>query len=244
MNEVRLVCEQLLDGPEPPLGDAGELLQRARKSKRRRTALLSGTAAAVIAVTAAFVVDQPRRTPEPAIPVAQVAAVHGSTMAQQMVAAVPATYMAVPETTFSSSLVIEARAGGPPRILAGAVVRVFTGPREGQLYAYLVRDGQPVPPGDLCAAVRAGGHCETRTVNGIPLRLVTYTDPKRGQVIEATRFLRDGRLIVGSVQSVQPDLQRYVGPNVYEPRQSLTAPPLDASRLASLAADPAMASDG
>ena len=256
MNEVRMVCAQMLDGSEPPLRDADEILQIARRSNRRRgyrtatvvaatVALLTGS---VIVGSGLFGVRPPPWPDAASVPAARAAASHGRMMAQEMLAAVPPEYAAVPETTFSGNDVVYppvSQAGAPPRILAGAVVRVFSGPREGQLYAYLIHDGQPVPRGDLCApsldpAGRTGARCEVRHLGGIPIRIVTYTDPQRGQVIEATRFLREGRLTVGADQGVPSDLRRYLGTEIYQPGQSLPGLPVDADGIATLAADPAM----
>ena len=52
MNEVRVVCAHMLDGPEPPLRDADQVLAIARRSKRRHgyrvATALGGTVAAVV----------------------------------------------------------------------------------------------------------------------------------------------------------------------------------------------------
>ena len=249
MNEVRAVVAHMLDGPEPPLRGADEVLLVARRSKRRRsigvaTALGSSVAAVSlgIAVVAGSWLSGGQST-QTVAPAAAGPAVHGRDMALLMMAAVPSEFAAVPETTFSDSSAPPSSAG--TQILSGAVVRVFTGPREGQLYAYLVRDGQPPPGGDLCAislrpSVQASGRCETRSAAGVTIRVVSYVDSKRGRVVEATRFLRGGWLIVGASQGVSTDLQRFLGPGVYQPDGPLPDPPLGADRVAALAADPAM----
>ena len=177
MNDVRTVCANLLDGPEPPRRSADEVLRHARRARRRRdvrvAASLSGVAAAVVAAVVVVLGGQsggpPDRLAGPAAPVAQAPASHGRQLAARLVAAVPSGYAAVVETTFSDSDIVYPtvpRANGP-RLLAGAVVRVFTGPREGQLYAYLLYDGRSVPAGDLCSGTAAGAQCEVRAVAGI-----------------------------------------------------------------------------
>ena len=249
MNEVRVVCAHMLDGPEPPLRDADQVLAIARRSKRRHgyrvATALGGTVAAVV-LAAVVVVGPGLVTGPPAnglVPAARGPAWHGRQMAQLMMGAVPSGYAAVPETTFSDSSAPPTGTG--PQLLAGAVVRVFTGPHEGQLYAYLVHDGQPPPGGDLCTpslrpASQGDGQCDTRHVAGVPIRVVTYVDPRRGRVVEATRFLDGGRLIVGASEGVSTDLRRYLGPGVYQPDGPLPAPPIGPDRAAALAADPAM----
>jgi hypothetical protein len=249
MNEVRAVVAHMLDGPEPPLRGADEVLRVARQSKRWHSirvagAALGGPVAIVLGmalVAGPWLVDgRPARS---VVPAAAGPASHGRDMARLMTAAVPSGYAAVPETTFSDSSAPPSGAG--TQILSGALVRVFTGPHEGQLYAYLVHDGQPPPSGDLCdaslrPAAQARGQCETRDVGGVPIRVVSYVDPRRGRVVEATRFLRGGRLIVGASQGVSTDLQRYLGPGVYQPDGPLADPPIGPDRAAALAADPAM----
>jgi len=254
MNEVRMICEHMLEGPEPPLREAGEVLRLARRAGRRRawlSALAAGGTAAAMLVGAVMVVPWLSARAAPtglaAVPpaskaVARAAPSHGRKMAGLLTAAVPAGYASDTETTFSDVDQVyptASPAGGTSQILAGAVVRVYSGSREGRLFAYLVYDGRTVPDGDVCASPPndpsgSGSGCAVRLVDGVPIGVVTVTDAVRGQVFEATRDLDGGWLIVGAQQGA--GAAAYGGAGA----AALPAPLLDVATVARLAGDPAM----
>jgi hypothetical protein len=181
-----------------------------------------------------------------AAPEARAAATYGQRLARVLRAAVPAGYASVTETSFSDHEAVQPaspRAGdAPAQVLAGAVVRVVATPREGRLFAYLVHDDRAVPGDDLCMAglVRASGSpgtCTVRVVKGVQIRVIVAADAAHGQVIEATRFLSGGWLIVGAAQGPSPGPREYTGVDAHT--LPLAVPLLDPAGVAALAADPA-----
>lgn len=257
MNEVQLVCAHMLDSPEPPLREAGEVLQIARQAKHRRAWLTasaaSGTVAAMVLGVMTLVGFGPLgSTPTPSLPewttgaapAARAAATHGHRMAQLLQAAVPSSYASATETTFSDGDVVYPTAPQPAastQILAGAEVRVSHEEREGRLYAYLVYDGRTVRASNLCeanlgAATGSTLSCTVRDVGGVAIRVVSGTNPRYGKVFEATRYLNGGRLIVGAQQGTTAD---WLSGATARPLPLLT-PLLDDAAIALLAGDPAM----
>jgi hypothetical protein len=182
---------------------------------------------------------------EPAAPVARAAPAHGQQMTDVLRAALPAGYTTAPPEHFSDSdVVLTAPATpGQAQILAASVLRVFAGTGEGELYAFLVHDGR-LAPDDVCAGQPVGerGSCSVYDDDGVWIRVVTLTDPVRGQKLEATRFLAGGRLVVGSWQGppADPMLRWTAEGHLSWWRPPLAEPLLDAATVAALAADPAM----
>jgi hypothetical protein len=179
MNDVKHLCEQLLDAP-PPLRDGSEMLAAVHRSAARRSALraggglvaaaaFTGAAAAVAPVLAGnppapVVPSGASPGPAPAvatapapIPYAQAAGVHDRKMFQAIKRALPPGYTATPEHAFSTGRTPyptdpAAPAGkGRGAVLAAHVgVLVSRDGRVGWLSAAVVNDGRPVPTGDLC----------------------------------------------------------------------------------------------
>ena len=91
------------------------------------------------------------------------------------------------------------------------------------------------------------GQCRVITVNGVPIRVTSGTNPDVGQMIVAVRFLEGGVLGVQAMQgqwvfesdsTLPPDA---VGRPTSQPTApKLTALPFTGEDLAALAADPAM----
>ena len=259
MREVRDIVARMLAGPQPPLREAAEVLQRARRANRRRSWVQAAGAGGVVLVLAfgvgAVVGPAPWggtarphvEVAAPPVPAARAAPAHGQRMAQTLRTAVPAGFAAAPAESFSDSAVVNGSAApGRVRLLAATVVRVFAGAGEGELYAYLVHDGG-LAPDDVCAPRLVGGvdSCDVRLVNRATVRVVTRTDATRGRQIEATRFLAGGRLVVGTWQGPPDDPTRMLD---FEGRVTWWRPPLDGQLLdvdtvAGLAADPAMLSE-
>jgi hypothetical protein len=242
VNEVRDIVARMLDHePAPPLRPADEVLEIARRDKRRREWLGASTVGAVVLATVVGLVALagPRSSSVPvgdpaAAPAALAAASHGAQLAAVLLAAVPDGYTPAAATTFGDDpTVYPTTVGGRSRILAAAVVPVFWGPAKGQLFAYLVYDGHPAiaPGADLCAEPTTGS-CVPMTVHGVPIRVVTLTDPVQGYVVTATRFLDGGRLTVGASQGVPADDPAHGSP--------LSGPLLDGPAVAAITANPAM----
>lgn len=261
MNEVRELCERLLDGPSPPLRTADEVLTIARRARRRRHLHTSTSVAAVVlglVLGVAVVLDRTGGDGSVAVvaPAARSSAAHGAKMAAVLIGAAPDGHTTGRVETFSDDPVVHPSGtewgDGRSRLLAAAVVRVFADGGQGQLFAYLVHDGRAAPEADLCApdvASPAIENCEVRWVGGVPIRVVSTAGSGRGRMIEATRFLDGGRLVVAAWQGVPvdwldyPEAERWsravAGEAVWS-RPPLPAPLLDADRVAAIAADPAM----
>jgi hypothetical protein len=129
VNDVKYLCEQLLDDAPPPLRDSAEVLARARRSTARRSAArATGGALAVAAVTGAVLVAIPAaitvsRTPlatGPAaptdkatvkapvkapveVPWAQAAGTHDKKMLAAILKALPAGYTGTLQYPLSTS---------------------------------------------------------------------------------------------------------------------------------------------
>ncbi|HLT09466.1 MAG TPA: hypothetical protein VK028_01505 [Micromonosporaceae bacterium] len=261
MNEVRDLCERLLDTPAPPMRTADEVLTIARRARRRRNLLTtSGVAGLVLGLVLGIAVVLDRTGGDGpvfvAAPAARASAAHGARMSAVLIGAVPDGHTTGRVETFSDDPVVHPSGSelgdGRAQLLSAAVVRVFAGGGQGQLFAYLVHDGRPAPKADPCAedaALPRDGRCEVRWVGEVPIRVVTTTGEGRGRVVEATRFLDGGRLVVAAWQGVPvdwldyPDAERWsravAGEAVWS-RPPLPAPLLDADRVAAIAADPAM----
>lgn len=287
MNDVKYLCEQLLDAP-PPLREGADMLAAVHRSAARRSAVLAGggllataalTGAAVLAVpilaghaTPATVplgappVNPPSSAAAPEVPYARAAGTHDKKMFLAIKKALPAGYTATSQYPFSTSRTpypadpAAPRGKGAGAVLAADVsVLVAKDGRVGWLAANIVNDGRPVPTGDLCGPEAAnrnhdqpGSTCASVTVNGTTIRVTKEhwdnTAPEI-DVITATRYLRDGALMITESRSV-PDFQSEKGqlppdavnrhPKKQTPTSALGDWFLSADQLAALAADPAM----
>ena len=259
MNEVKDICDRMLDMPAPPLRDSGEVLDIARRSARRRARVTAAGSGLAVAATAAAVVTLSvtgRPAPPPAqgppagqattssaaqhqdVPPARGAAVHDRKMAQVLQGAVPAGYTATPEFPFSTDTTVYPpmeHPGDRAQLLAVTSLLVSAGGGTGVLSAYLVTDGVPAPTGDLCSAGiaarfrDAGDRCETVVVNGVPVRVTTGHSQDRGEVRVATRFLRGGHLTVSAAQGVTTP-----GPDTHLPPEYTVVGTVDEAGLAVL----------
>jgi hypothetical protein len=268
MNEVREICARMLDGPEPPLRGADEILATARRERARRGRLTTagaGAAALAMALGVATIIGPGLGRPDPVVaggtlapdaPLARAAPAHGRVMTDHLLRAVPAGYASSAVPSVSDSEVVhpvDPNEAGRVQVLAVATVRIFAGAGEGRLFAYLVNDGASTPPANPCAAdlIRTVGDapaCQIWSVDGVAVRLVVAVDPHRGQVIQATRFLDGGRLIVGAWQGTPLDPIEWavMGGTASQflaesgARTAWQRPPLDPVQVAEIAGDPAM----
>jgi len=179
VNDVKYLCEQLLDAP-PPMRDGAEMLAAVHRSAARRSAVLAGggllataalTGAAVLAVpvlaghpaapVAAPIgtspVTPPSSAPAPEVPYARAAGTHDRKMFLAIKKVLPAGYSATSQYPFSQSRTpypadpAAPRGKGAGAVLAADVsVLVAKEGRVGWLAANIVNDGRPVPTGDLC----------------------------------------------------------------------------------------------
>jgi hypothetical protein len=180
VNDVKYLCEQLLDSP-PPMRDGAEMLTAVHRSTARRSAVLAGgglLATAALTGTAALVVpilaghsapaarvaapppaNPPSSAPAPAppVPYAQAAGIHDKKMFTAIKRALPAGYTARTQYPFSTSRTpyptdpaAPLGKGGGATLAASVSVLVSKDGRVGWLAANIVNDGKPVPTGDLC----------------------------------------------------------------------------------------------
>ncbi|MEU7873482.1 hypothetical protein [Dactylosporangium sp. NPDC049140] len=129
MNDVKYLCEQLLDGAPPPLREGAEVLAVARRSTARRSAVrTTGGLVAVAAVTGTAVLvapalandhratnvqvggppapvsPSPSSVPSPPdVPYAQAPGTHEKTMLETIQRALPPGYTAAPEYPLSTN---------------------------------------------------------------------------------------------------------------------------------------------
>ncbi|GAB4050650.1 hypothetical protein [Catellatospora paridis] len=219
MNDVKDLCERILDQPAPPLRDGAQVLAVARHAAQRRARLtaavggLACTAVAAVVVTAAL----PRTTGElpvaqppsatalvsaaavPPVPGPDAAQAHGGRIAQLLADAVPAGYTSRPADATSTWRLDTA---ATPRYISQTRLIVSDGAGEGVLSAAFAGDGHAVPDGDLCAAAvtdrlaeysSAGpGTCAVMSVGGAAVRVDTTAD----RAVAATRFLAGGYLTI------------------------------------------------
>ena len=180
MNDVKYLCEQLLDSP-PPLRDGTEMLATVHRAAARRSAIRAGGGlVAVAAVTGAAVFAAPllagdrpaapavrvgasptTSAPSPAaparIPYAQAAGTHEKKMFEAIKRALPPGYTAAPQhplstnrTPYPTDPAAPIGKGGGAVLAANTSVLVSNDGRVGWLSAAIVNDGKPVPAGDLC----------------------------------------------------------------------------------------------
>ena len=289
MNDVKYLCEQLLDAP-PPLRDGAEMLTAVHRSTARRsairagggllaTAALTGTAVLVAPILAGHpapapavpagaspLATLPSSAPAPAAPYAQAAGTHDKKMFTAIERALPAGYTATTQYPFSTSRTpyptdpaAPRGKGGSATLAASVDVLVSRDGRVGWLAANIVNDGRPIPTGDLCGPETAkrnndqpGTTCQTITVNGTAIKVTREhwdnTAPEI-DVITATRYLRNGALMITESRSV-PDFQSEKDPlppdavNRHPKKQTPTSALgdwfLTDDQLAALIASPAM----
>jgi hypothetical protein len=288
MNDVKYLCEQLLDAP-PPMRDGAEMLAAVRRSTARRSAIRAGggllataalTGTAVLAAPmltghqapAAVAGASPVTNPPPSsvaapdVPYAQAAGTHDKKMFIAIKRALPPGYTAASQYPFSTSRTPyptdpAAPLGKGGGVLAAANVSVLVSKdgRVGWIAAQIVNDGRPVPTGDVCGPEMAkryndqpGTTCKAIDVNGTTIRVTREhwdnTAPEI-DVITATKFLRNGALIITESRSV-PDFQSEKAqlppdavnrhPKKQTPTSALGDWFLTDDQLAALIADPAM----
>jgi len=177
MNDVKELCDRMLDVPAPPRRDSAVVLAIARRSTRRRNqvrVLGSGLAVAATVAAAAALLQSARpglapapvapiaadtwvvQAPPRPVPPAQAAAVHSKRMEQLLLAAVPRGYGKRLEHGLGDETTVypptaERPPDGPVGLLAGGFVIVSADGGEGQLWAMITNNGKPAPTGDLCA---------------------------------------------------------------------------------------------
>jgi hypothetical protein len=181
MNDVKYLCEQLLDAP-PPMRDGAEMLAAVHRSTARRSAIRAGgglVAAAALTSTAVFAApvlvgnhrdpavqvgaspaaSPPAPAAQPPIPYAQAAGTHDKKMFQTIKRALPPGYTATPQDAFSTSRTpyptnpaAPVGKGRGALMVAHAGVLVAKDGRVGWLSAIIVNDGRPLPSGDLCGS--------------------------------------------------------------------------------------------
>jgi len=215
MNDVKDICDRILERPAPPMRDSERVLTIAQRSARRQariTVTMGGlVAAAIVAITAAAgTLDGAPGTPRPAVLLTSVASPSLSPapdwektgpdtarFAQLLAEALPAGYRSQPAfgthgtDTWTSADSYASR----------TQLVVSTGKGQGMLSATVVKDGAAAPSGDLCAAAVTArldaynpdgdANCQVITIDGVPIRATTTA---KGST--ATRFLADGFLIV------------------------------------------------
>ena len=129
MNEVRDVCARMLDGPEPPMRPADDVLAVARRAKRRHTWFTAaGAGGGVLAMVLLVAVllgpsmvgraltgwqRPPASAAAARYPVAQAAAAHGLQMADVLRAAVPTGVRSSVEEPFSHDSTVHPDGSAP-----------------------------------------------------------------------------------------------------------------------------------
>jgi hypothetical protein len=177
VNDVKEICDLVLDTPAPPLRDSAEVFDIARRVTRRRNryraagygiaAVAAATATAVIAAPGVAGTDRrmpatpataagarPADRPVPQVPTAQAADAHGRAVARVLTAAVPAGYAAsvvdLSPGTDSPSSTWHLRQV-PGGYAASTRLVVSAGAGEGELTGMIVADGHEPPAGDVCS---------------------------------------------------------------------------------------------
>jgi len=230
MNDVRDICERILDRPAPSPRSGSQVLAIARQAARRRNRLAVGAAGVVtgalvtviVATAATSGLSAPGQsdrqataaasTPAspPPVPAMPASNAHGSRIAELLTAAVPGGYttqVANGGTTVSWLLDQESESDR-----YASQTRILMSKEDGQglLSAVIVRDNGPAATGDLCSAAVAERlrpytdgsalGCEVIIVDGVPIRTATES----GQTMTATRFLTGGLLMIRSARSTDP----------------------------------------
>lgn len=267
--------EPLRELPEPPLTGSAEALATARRTVRRHTALrLSAVALAVVVATSGGAVlarrlNQPPAAPlatpaasmrtqgPPRVPSAAAVGAHTRQLRDLLTAAVPAGYAAHPVNVAGGvspySRRGDIRPGGYRTITLVQVTRDGGAGTLGLLFGNDV----PAPGVDPCATNRDLGiegatvhGCRVVTVDGVPVRVVTGTQPGLGQVISVVRYLDGGYLLVSFSQGTRSYWIKLAdGPgdvSLWEvavnptSERALRTMPFTADQLAALASNPAV----
>jgi hypothetical protein len=287
VNDVKYLCEQLLDAP-PPLRDSAEMLAAVHRSTARRSAIragggllataaltgtavlvapiLTGSRAPTVQVGASPAANPPSSAAAPEVPYAQAPGTHDKKMFMAIKRTLPPGYIATSQYPFSTNRTpyptdpaAPLGKGGGALVAADVSVLVSKDGRVGWLAANIVNDGRSVPNGDLCGPEMAkrnndqpGTACKSIDVNGTNIRVTREhwdnTAPEI-DVITATRFLRNGALMITESRSV-PDFQSEKAqlppdavnrhPKKQTPTSALGEWFLTVDQLAALIADPAM----
>src|SRR5690606_10370330 len=111
VNEVRDLCERLLDTPAPPMRTADEVLTIARRARRRRNLLTTtGVAGLVLGLVLGIAVVLDRTGGDGqvfvAAPAARASAAHGARMSAVLIGAVPDGHTTGRVETFSDDPVV------------------------------------------------------------------------------------------------------------------------------------------
>jgi hypothetical protein len=254
VNDVKELCEQALDGPEPPLRDATEILAMARHATRARDRrrVVYGLAAVTALAAGALIVPEvivaaPRPAPPatvvspPSPPVATVplppveqAVDHMPHILGLLAQALPAGHSLMQIDRSGDSAWYADLADDSYVVISSVLVSSGTG--TGALRV-IIRGDRPGPPEDLCEpeisagfAAPAGAQCWQTLIDGGPIWTITGEDESRGQVNAASRVLDGGYLTVVAQQAVDRD----------DPPPPLARAPFSVADLATLVADPAM----
>ena len=275
MNDVRHLCEVTLDVDAPPLREAEQVLAIASRAAARRDRVVAATVGLAGATVVAALVTPallPSRPPVPvpavaapapspsrsastgaSVPSANVPATRDRVVYDLLVAALPAGYTGHNRYPFADPSqpavrLDQSQSAGSVRIHLTANVLVSDGHGEGQLWAAILGDGNPVPTGDLCAQPGTGRDCRVIDVAGVPVAVWHEDDGEGGDVLVARRHLQGGYLMVVAQRRVPvysadvtlpPDA--VAGrPQGETGRPALAAAFIDADRLAALAGNPAM----
>jgi hypothetical protein len=231
VNDVKYMCEQLLDDAPPPLRDSAEMLARARRATARRSAVrATGGALAVAAVTGVALVAVPAATtvsrtplvappaaaspppPPVVVPWAQAAGTHDKKMLAAIKKALPAGYVGTSQYPLSTSTTPNPAdpsaplpGGASAMIVTHLTALVSQDGRVGWMSASIVNNGRQRPD-KLCST---SANCQVIDVNGVQIEVTREhwdnTAPEI-DVIVATRYLRNGQLSIVESRSV-PDFQ-------------------------------------
>jgi hypothetical protein len=258
VNEVRELCEQALDGAEPPLRDATEVLAVARRATRTRdlrrvaaglaavAALAAGAAVVTPAAVGSVASEQPvspataarpSPTPPPAppAPTSEQAVEHMPQIAGMLAEAMPEGYAFVRLDRYREQPAWYADLADDSYVVIWTA-QVASGTGTGVL-EIIIRGDQPGPSGDLCEpeisagfAAPAAAWCWQAWSEEGPIWIITGRDDGRGDVHAATRVLDGGYLTVVVEQAVDDGGSS----------PPLARLPFTATELAALVADPAM----
>lgn len=265
VNDVRQLCELTLDVEAPPLREAERALAIAARSSARRDRVVATTVGlAGVTVAAALVTPALLPAPSPAphavaapapsvttavpsvapVPSATALPTHDRRMYDVLVAALPAGYQGSSRYPFAGPSQPPVRIDSPPPatpvyIHAYAEVTVSDGRGEGDLFAAIAADGNPLPTGDLCALPEAGRECRVIDVAGVPVRVGLEDDGLGGDVLIARRYLNGGFLMIAAQRSV-PEIGLGTPQRQPSLKPALAAPFITAEQLAAIAANPAM----
>jgi hypothetical protein len=227
VNDVRNLCQRILDQPAPSMRDSAEVLAIARHATRRRARVTAAAGGGLVATVATIAIAAvatlpPTRpsTPEvqpfvsapqtpatspPEAPTREAADAHGDRTAQHLANALPAGYTGRPG--FDGRATATWLPAGRPNPTADHYVSqtriiVSNGDGEGSLSATRVGDGLPAPTGDLCApevATRLAAYLGDGpdTCATATINGVRIRIATARSASTATRFLNGGLLVVG-----------------------------------------------